>query len=78
MNHNHVNEEAMETTLAISSLWSGKNLLDPYKDHPIHKGSIDEEIPPTFVKQDNSFEDEDEKTRPKPNPNIYKPLLPYP
>ena len=36
MNHVHVDEEAVETTLAISSLWSGKDLLDPCKDRPIH------------------------------------------
>ena len=36
INHVHVDEEAMETTLAISSLRSGKDLPDPYKDHPIH------------------------------------------
>ena len=32
----HFDEEAVETALAISSLRSGKNLSDPYKDHPIH------------------------------------------
>ena len=31
----HVDEEAVEATLAISSLRSGKDLPDPYKDHPL-------------------------------------------
>ena len=41
LSHVHVNEMAVEATLAISSLRSGKDLLDPYKDHPLHKSSID-------------------------------------
>ena len=36
INHVHVDEEAVETELEISSLRSGKDLPDPYKDHPIH------------------------------------------
>ena len=36
INHVHVDKEAEETTLAISSLRSGKALPDPYKDHSIH------------------------------------------
>ena len=39
INHVHVDEEAVETTLAISSLRSGKALSDPYMDHPFHQGS---------------------------------------
>ena len=37
INHVHVDEEAVETALAISSLRSGKALPDPYRDHPIHQ-----------------------------------------
>ena len=37
LNHAHVDKETVETTLAISSLRSDKDLLDPYKDHPFHK-----------------------------------------
>ena len=59
INHVHVDEEALETTLAISSLRSGKDLPDPYKDHPIHQGSIEEEEAPIIVEQDSS-EDEEE------------------
>ena len=36
ISHVHVDEEALETTLGISSLRSGKDLPDPYKDHPIY------------------------------------------
>ena len=38
INHVHIDEEAVETTLAISSLRSRKALPDPYKDHPMHQG----------------------------------------
>ena len=44
VNHVHVDEEAVETSLAISNLRSGKYLPDSYKDHPFYQGTIDEEI----------------------------------
>ena len=78
LSHVHVDEEAMETTLAISSLQSGKDLPDPYKDHPLHKSSIDEETPRIVVEQDSSSEDEEERVRDEPNPDTYKPPVPYP
>ena len=37
INHIHVDEEAVESALAVSSLRSGKTLPDPYKDHPSTK-----------------------------------------
>ena len=46
------------SALAISSLRSGKNLPDPYKDHPIHQGLIEEEEAPIIVEQDSSEEEE--------------------
>ena len=67
----------METTLAISSLRSGKDLPNPYKNHPIHQGLIEEEEAPIIVKQD-SLEDEEEQATAKPNPDKYKPHVPYP
>ena len=76
INHVHVHEEAVETTLVISSLRSGKNLPDPYKDHPIHQGQIEEEEAPIIVEQDSS-EDEEEQAMAEPNPDKYKPLVPY-
>ena len=59
INHVHVDEEAVKMALAISSLRSGKDLPDLYKDHPIHQGPIKEEEAPIIVEQDSS-EDEEE------------------
>ena len=78
LNHVHVDEEAVETALAISSLRSSKDLTNPYKDHPLHKSSIDEETPTVVVEQDSSSEDEEERMRAEPNPDTYKPPVPYP
>ena len=61
LSHVHVDEEAMETALAISSLRSGKDLRDPYEDLPLHKSSMDEETPIVVVEQDSSSEDEEER-----------------
>ena len=68
----------METTLAISSLRSGKDLLDPYKDHPIHQGTIEEEEAPIIVEQDSASKDEKEQAKAEPNSDRYKPPVPYP
>ena len=78
INHVHVDKEAVETTLAISSLRSGKALPDPYKDHPSHQGSNEEKETPIIVEQDNDSEDEEEQVTTEPNPDKYKPLVPYP
>ena len=61
LSHVHVDEEAVETALAISSLRSGKDLPAPYKDHPLHKSLIDEEILIVVVEQNSSSEDEEER-----------------
>ena len=74
INHVHVDEEAVETTLAILSLRSGKALPDPYKDHPIHQGLIEENETPIIVEQDSDSEDEEEQVTAEPNPKKYKPL----
>ena len=76
INHVHIDEEAVETALAISSLRSGKALPDPDKDHPIHQGSIEEKETPIIVEQDS--DSEDEQVTAEPNPEKYKPLVPYP
>ena len=78
LSHVHVDEEAMEAELAISSLRSGKDLPDPYKDHPLHKSSIDDETPTVVVEQDSSFDDEEEWVQVEPNPDTYNPPVPYP
>ena len=59
INHVHVVEEAVETTLAISSLRSGKDLPDPYKVHPIYQGPIIEDAP-NIVEHKSDSEDEEE------------------
>ena len=59
LNDVNVNEEAVEMALAISSLRSGKDVSDPYKDHLIHQGPIDEETS-IIVEHDSDSEDEEE------------------
>ena len=68
----------METSLAISSLRSGKALPDPYKDQPFHQGQNEEKEPSIIVEQDRESEDEEEQVTAEPNPEKYKPLMPYP
>ena len=67
----------METALAISSLQSGKDLPDPYKDHSIHQGPIEEETP-IIVEHDSDSKDKAEHVEAEPNPDTYKPPMPYP
>ena len=76
LSHVHVDEEAVEAALAISSLRSSRDLHDPYKDHPLHKSSIDDETPTVIVEQDSSSDDEEERVRAEPN--TYRPPEPYP
>ena len=78
INHIHVNDEAVGMTFAISSLWSGKDLLDPYKDHPIHQVPIEEKVTPIIIEQDSDSEDEEEHATTEPNPDKCKPPVPYP
>ena len=78
LSHVHVDEEAVEVALAISSLRSGKDLPDRYKDHPLHKSSIDDETSTVVVEPDSSSDDEEERVRAEPNPDTYKPPVPYP
>ena len=61
LSHVHVDEEAVEAALAISSLRSSKALRDPYKDHPLHKSLIDDETPTVVLEQDSSSDDEEER-----------------
>ena len=77
INHVHVDEESVETVLAISSLRSGKDLQDPYMDHPIYQGSIEEETS-IMVEQDSNSKDKEEQATAEPNPEKYKPPMPHP
>ena len=78
INHVHIDEEAVESSLAISSLRSAKALPDLYKDHPFHQGSNEERETPIIVEQDADSEDEEEQVTTKPNRDNYKPPVPYP
>ena len=78
VNHVHINVEVVETSMAILSLQSGKDLQNPYKEHPFHQDSLDEKTLTIVVEQDNSSKDEEEQSKAEPNPYTYKPLLPYP
>ena len=60
INHVYVDEEAVEMALVISSLRTGKDVPDPYKDHPIHQGLIEKEEALIIVEHDNDSEDEEE------------------
>ena len=53
LSHVHIDKEAVEMALVISSFRSVKDLLDLYKNHPIHQGSIIEDTP-NIVEQDNN------------------------
>ena len=78
LSHVHVDDEAVEVALAISSLRSGKDLPDPYKDHPLHKSLIADETPTVVVEPYSSSDDEEERVRVELNPDTYKPPVPYP
>ena len=62
VNYVHIDDEVFETTLAISSLQKGKDLSDPFKDHPFHHVPIDEETP-IALEQDSDSKDEEEQTK---------------
>ena len=68
----------MEVALAISSLRNDKDLPDPYKDHPLHKSSTDDETPRVVVEQDSIFDDVEERVPAELNLDTYKPPVPYP
>ena len=77
INHVHIDEEALETTLAISNVRKRKALPDPYKDYPFHQGSNEEKETSIIVEQDSDSEDEEEQVTVEPNPEKYKPPVPY-
>ena len=73
----HVDEEVVETTLAILSVRSGKDLSDSYKDHLIHQGPIIEDTP-NINEHNIDSKDEEEQAKAEPKPHTYKPSMPYP
>ena len=70
----HVKIACYQTALAISSLRSGKDLSDPYKDHPIHQGPTEEDEMLIIIEHDSNLEDEEEQAKAEPNLDTYKPL----
>ena len=78
LSHVHVDEEKVEVVLVISSLRSCKDLLDPYKDHPLRKSLIDDDTLIVIVEPESSSHDEEKRGRAEPNPDTYKPPVPYP
>ena len=69
---------------AISNLRSGKVLVDPHKDHKRHKDPLEEKDDQSSIaillKEDSNDEEapDEELTRAEHNPEVYKPLVPYP
>ena len=74
-----VSEEAH----AISGLRSGKVLVDPHTDHKRRKDPLEEKDDrpsPTISPEEDSEDEEapDEESGAEPNPEVYKPLVPFP
>ena len=74
---------ASEEAHAISGLRSSKVLVDPHTDHKRRKDPIeerDDRPSPTIILEEDSEDEEapDEESRSDPNPEVYKPLMPYP
>ena len=74
---------ASEEAHAISSLRSGKVLVDPHTDHKSRKDPLearDDRPSPTIILKEDSEDEEalDEESRAEPNPEVYKPLVQYP
>ena len=73
---------ASEEAHAISSLRSGKALVDHHTDHKRRKDPLEEKddrTSPTIIPEDSEDEEApDEESRAEPNPEVYKPPVPYP
>ena len=83
MNQVHI-DSASEEAYALLGLRSGKILVDPHKDHKSHrdpnKEKDDQSSPMSIPEADSKDEDvpDEELIRAEPNPEVYKPLVPYP
>ena len=76
-------DSASEEAHAISGLRSGKVLVDPHVDHKRCKDPLKERNDhpsPSIILEEDSEDEEapDEESRVDPNPEVYKPLVPYP
>ena len=82
MNEVHIDSASL-VAHAISGLRSGKVLVDPHKDHKRRKYPLeekDDQSSYTIISEEDSDDEKalDEESRAKPNPEVYKPLVPYP
>ena len=82
VNEVHI-DSALEEAHAISGLCSSKVLVDPHTDHKRHKDPLEEKDDrpsPMIILEEDSEDEEapDEESRAEPNPDVYKPLVPYP
>ena len=83
MNQVHI-DSATEEAHAILRLRNDKVLVDPHKDHPSHKDPNEEKydtFSPMIILEEDSKEKEapnEELISVEPNPEVYKPLGPYP
>ena len=71
-------DSASEEAHAILGLRSGKDLVDPHKDHKRRKDPLeekDDQSSPAIIPEEDS---DDEESRAQPNPEVYKPPVPYP
>ena len=76
-------DSASEEVHAIAGLRSGKVLVDPHTDHKCCKDPLkerDDHPSPTIIPEEDSEGEEApyEESRVEPNPEVYKPLVPYP
>ena len=83
MNQVHT-DSALQEAHAISGLQSDNVLVDPHKDYPGHKDpneKKDDKSSLTIISEEDSKDEEapdKELIRAEPNPEVYKPLVPYP
>ena len=76
-------DSALKEAHALSGLRSDKVLVDLHKDHKRHKDPVekkDNQSSPTIITEEDSDDEEapGEESRAEPNPEVYKPLVPYP
>ena len=83
MNQVHI-DSVPEVAHAISSLRSGKILVDPHKDHKSHKDpheEKDDQSSPKIILEEDSKDEgapDEELIRVELNPEVYKHSVPYP
>ena len=82
MNQVHI-DSALQEAHAISGLRSDNVSVDPHKDYPGDKDpneKKDDKSSLTIIPEEDSEDEAPDKEliRAEPNPEVYKPLVPYP